>query len=145
MDKYNIIHSKRQAPNLTLMSIKSSQPYPLIHSLRLSWLQFKFPQILGSCQITQYNYHRNYGVTRQKTLFMLPYGSKETFYSKFFNSRALKPAAIGYYMFNFMAGALYGIHSGLYSFYIMDELGISQKWFGNCTLILIPTLPCFQF
>jgi len=46
---------------------------------------------------------------------------------------ALKPAAIGYYMFNFMAGALYGIHSGLYSFYIMDELGISQKWFGVLT------------
>ena len=45
--------------------------------------------------------------------------------------RALKPAAVLFYAANFAYGIMFGISDGLLSFYLLDDLNISQKYYGN--------------
>ena len=45
--------------------------------------------------------------------------------------RLLKPAALGLYFTVFVDGIIYGIFDGFYAFFLIDELNISQEWFGK--------------
>ena len=42
----------------------------------------------------------------------------------------LKPAAFGYFLIILADGIIFGVFGSFFAFYLVDELNISQKWFG---------------